>query len=259
MFCEKCGNKLDEGAKFCSACGAETSYNAAANEKPVRAKKQTKPGAPIGENFAEHGTKVTENIYLCTDGKYRWVYEFSMLKNPTILITVWKVLLLSFGIVYLIMLFFLLLDGIDKEGFLSLTGGFAAITGFFLFLGVIAYLIVAGQYGWKYMVLFTMDEEGVEHRQMQAQFDKAKAMGWLTVAAGIAAGKPAMVGLGLNNATRSSMSSSFAYVRKVKAVKRRNVIYVNELLDKNQIYAAKEDFDFVLDYILARVPDKAKK
>ena len=38
------------------------------------------------------GKKVSENIYLCPDGVYRWIYEFPMAKNPTILITVWKVL-----------------------------------------------------------------------------------------------------------------------------------------------------------------------
>ena len=33
------------------------------------------------------------------DGKYRWVYEVPMLKNPSILIDVYKVLGISFAIV----------------------------------------------------------------------------------------------------------------------------------------------------------------
>ena len=51
------------------------------------------------ESNLPHGEKVTENIWLCPDGVYRWSYEFNMLKNPTIIMTVWKVLGISIGIV----------------------------------------------------------------------------------------------------------------------------------------------------------------
>ena len=60
--------------------------------------KQIPSGIP-SENDA-----VTERIRLCPDGVYRWFYSFSMLKNPAQLFTVWKVLGLSFGIVYLFVL-----------------------------------------------------------------------------------------------------------------------------------------------------------
>mgnify|MGYP007070339844 CR=1 FL=1 len=61
-------------------------------------RREQEPGkTEIGAQLT--GQKVTENIYLCTDGRYRWVYEYQMLKNPTVLITVLKVFLLSFGIV----------------------------------------------------------------------------------------------------------------------------------------------------------------
>ena len=49
-----------------------------------------------------NGEKVTENVYLCPDGVYRWVYEFPMLKNPAILFTVWRVLLMSCAICVLL-------------------------------------------------------------------------------------------------------------------------------------------------------------
>ena len=37
----------------------------------------------------------SKNIVLCPDGKYRWYYEYPMLKNPVILFTVWKVVLIG--------------------------------------------------------------------------------------------------------------------------------------------------------------------
>ena len=42
-----------------------------------------------------------KEVRLCSDGKYRWVYEMNMLKNPTIFFTVLKVMMISLGIVWL--------------------------------------------------------------------------------------------------------------------------------------------------------------
>ena len=41
---------------------------------------------------------VGERVTLYPDGKYRWVCEVNMLKNPSILFDVWKVLGISIGI-----------------------------------------------------------------------------------------------------------------------------------------------------------------
>ena len=55
-------------------------------------------------------------------------------------------------------------------------------------------------------------------------------------------------------ATRDMSTSEFAKVKKVKANKALHTIWVNHLLERNQIYAEDADFDFVLQYILERVP-----
>ena len=44
-----------------------------------------------------HGVQASENIRPCPDGVYRWTYEFDMLRNPTIMFSVWKVLGIAFG------------------------------------------------------------------------------------------------------------------------------------------------------------------
>ena len=131
MFCENCGKELKPGARFCDACGAPVP-GPAAEDAPGAA--ETGPGtmnggfqggAPAGmpggfpgaapgmmqetgpgpDTFRENpengdpaavsGTRVTENVYFCPDGKYRWNYEFNMLTNPAILITTLKVMALS--------------------------------------------------------------------------------------------------------------------------------------------------------------------
>lgn len=203
------------------------------------------------------GKKVTENIWLCPDGVYRWVYEYPMLKNPTILFTVWKVLLVS-------CLICILLVGVPlmfTEGPAALAGigkGFGAAALVLVPLSILAYVILAATYGWKYVVLFEMDEEKVRHIQMEKQVKKAQAMGWLTAMAGLAAGSLSAAGAGLLASSKSTSTSSFSHVKSVKPDRARHVIRVNETLEHNQVYADDGDFDFVLQYILEHVEAKGR-
>ena len=60
-------------------------------------------------------------------------------------------------------------------------------------------------------------------------------------------------------AAQSPFITPFKKVRKIKALRRRHLIKVDELLTKNRIYVEDpEDYEFVLDYISKRCP-KAKK
>ncbi|MBO4872949.1 MAG: hypothetical protein J5496_06005 [Lachnospiraceae bacterium] len=203
------------------------------------------------------GTQVTKNIWRGDDGKYRWIYKFDMRKNPTILISVLRVVLLAFGIVLLFMLVAHLIEGVmtSFEEYWHFYRWMLVLLAVLLVLAVIAYLIAAKIFGWSYWVLITMDEEGVESRYMKQTFEKAQALGWLTAVVGLAAGNLTTLGAGLVSATRDVSTSVFAYVRKVKAVKRRHVIYVNQLLGHNQVYAESEDFDFVRSWIADHCPN----
>ncbi|MBR5640836.1 MAG: hypothetical protein IKW92_01740 [Firmicutes bacterium] len=199
-----------------------------------------------------NGEKVTENVYLCPDGVYRWVYEFPMLKNPAILFTVWRVLLMSCAIcVLLVGVPVMFTDGL---GGLTWSAKVILFTGLIIIaISVVAYLILAATFGWKYMVLFEMDDEKVVHIQMKKEVEKAEAIGWLTFMAGLATGSLTTAGSGLLAATKSTSTSIFANVKEVKANRAMHVIYVNQLLDHNQIYAEDADFDFVLQFIQERV------
>lgn len=243
MFCKFCGKELPDGSKFCSDCGAVL-------EAPEA--EQGMQTNDVSFGAMEGGRYVTPNIVLCEDGIYRWYYDFNMLKNPTILFTVFKVLGLSFGIVWLFVVILAAVDGDGLTGALKTTGAFLILMAVFAVIGSISYLIVAAMYGGSYMVLFEMNDREVTHIQMPKQFKKAEAIGWLTTLVGIAAGKPAMVGQGLLVASKSSSTSVFENVTTVKVRRRRNTIHVNQLLEKNQVYALPEDFDFVESFIQSR-------
>lgn len=237
MFCSSCGSECRAGDKFCPACGASL--------------EAVLPGeAPTANPL------FTDRVVRGSDGVYRWSYELHLLKNPTIFLLVWKIF---FFILLGIWGFILLLDLIDW--------GFSAehllknlqILGWFL-LGMtglvgISTLIYAAIMGGKYCVLFEMDEAGVNHRQVPAQAEKARQLGKLTVAAGLAGRRISTVSAGMA-AQRTEMYSDFSKVRRVKVYPRRELIKVNGLLQHNQVYAKGEDFGFVRDFILTHCKNR---
>ena len=120
-------------------------------------------------------------------------------------------------------------------------------------LSIVAYIILACIYGWKYCVLFEMNETEIRHIQMEKQYQKAQALGWLTAMAGAAAGKPGAAGTGLLAATKNVQATEFSKVRRMRSLRTFHTIKLDGLLNHNQIYAPSEDYDFVLDYISKRI------
>ena len=198
-----------------------------------------------------------KEIRLCEDGKYRWVYELNMFTNPTILFTVAKVL---GGVILGMWAFFGLILYVfpgDWEGLWGMTKALFFVLALMGILLILAYLVICWMYKGKYVVLFEMDQTQVVHTQLPRQFKRAQALGLLTALVGLASKRPTTAGAGLLAATKQSSTSEFKNVRKIKACPRRHLIKVNQPFNKNQVYASREDFDFVLEWIRARCP-KAK-
>lgn len=204
-------------------------------------------------------TPADSRVKFYPDGKYRWVYEVPMLKNPTILFDVYKVLGISFGIVWLFnVLLISCEDGLNLRNLWSFTSGFLILMLVFLVIGYLAYFIVAWYYGWKYIVLFTLDEKEVVHQMMPRQIEKAKVLGALTALVGSVAGKPGVMGAGVLAASRSTSTSVLANVARLVPRRSLHLIKVNQLLNKNRVFVPDEDFDFVYNFLCQHCP-KAKK
>ena len=191
-----------------------------------------------------------KEVRLCSDGKYRWVYEMNMLKNPTIFFTVLKVMMISLGIVWLFGLV-LGIGNMSLDYFLFWTKLTGIMIGIFFVLTIIGVLVTAAVLG-KYVVLFEMDEKEVTHIQMPRQVKKAEVIGLITALVGAMAKSPTTIGAGVLATAKTKSTSEFVNVRRVKARRRLNLIKVNQLLDKNQVYVADEDFDFVYNFIKSR-------
>ncbi len=191
-------------------------------------------------------------------GVYRWVYEFHLMKNPVIFLTVFKIMggLALLGV--LIMVGFNAVD-IGKgystwaDLFGSLKGGLLFILFWFVLVGV-GYTVYAAMHHWKYCVVFTMNNEGIEHRQMPEDYKKSEAIADLNIIAGFLTGNLTQIGIGLTS-QRDVLATDFKDVRSIQGMRAFSTIKVNEPLGKNQVYVDKEDYDFVYNYIVERCPN----
>ena len=194
-----------------------------------------------------------KSITKSENGTYRWYYEFDMLKNPMVIRTVFKIF---FYILLGLCIFLILLDIIEGNfGVTSLietTKAMGITAGILFGLSIISYFILAGIYGFKYCVLFEMNDEGIKHIQMEKQFKKAKALAWVEAIAGMASKNVTLAGSGLLAGTKNQLTTDFGKVKKVKVIKKHNTIKIDAPFSHNQIYVCDEDFDFVLNYINER-------
>lgn len=201
-----------------------------------------------------------ERVTLFPDGKFRWVYELNMLKNYSILFDLWKVFGITIGILVVFAFFMLLFSGdLDLDSIKGLGFGILIAAGIIFVLSIIGYFSYAAISGWKYVVLFIMDDQQVIHQQMPKQVKKAHAIGALTMLAGLASGNPSTIGTALLAQSRTSMSSSYGSVKKLIPQRGMNLIKVNETLEKNRVYVCDEDFDFVYQYLCTHCPNVKRK
>jgi len=234
MICSKCAQNNPEGSRFCENCGASLEIESPSGAATRQAaSQQVSPGIIKGE-----------------DDILRWVYEMNMWKNPTLVITIGKVLLLAALVPALLTFFLTLSDGLGVAILMSCQ--IMAIVAVFVGpLMLLAYPLVALINGGKYCVIFEMDENSIKHIQMQSQYQKNQVLQMLVVLGGAMAGNVQTTAAGMLAGSKQSLLSSFDKVKTITVNEKRHVIYVNEKLTRNQVYANPEDFGFVRDYLIS--------
>lgn len=205
------------------------------------------------EKSQEPKVKCDYRVKLYEDGKYHWLYDLNLLKNPAVLIDLFKVLGITVGIVaFIIVAMQACENGFQAEDMLFALELIAIMAGIMLVLGILGYLVYAAMSGWEYTAHFIMDENGVVHKQAPRAEKVSERIGCLTVIVALLTRKPGVAGSGMLAASRTTMTSNFSSVRNVKAIRRMNTIKVNERFEKNRVYVSDEDFDFVYDFISSR-------
>lgn len=198
-------------------------------------------------------TSVENNI----NESFSWKYDVNLFKDPTILVLIYKVLFLSCIICFfLVSCIAMCDDGIDGlSDIIPDTKTLLIITLIVIGVGFVGYFLYAVIMGGKYTIMFTMDQKHIVHEQIPKQAKKSQKISFLLVLAGLLAKRPTSVGTGMITAEHTKTISTFEDVILVKAVRRFNMIKVNEKFTKNRVYVNSDDYDFVLDFIIKHCPN----
>ena len=140
---------------------------------------------------------------------------------------------------------FFFVELFGSHNFVSVLQMGGIMAGILLVLSVLGYLLYAAIMGGSYCVVFTMDDEGILQEQQPKQAKKASIVADLLILAGIAAGRPGVVGMGMSSARRTSMYTTFKGTKKLTSLPKKNTIKLDSPMDHNRIWCDPEDFDFV--------------
>lgn len=152
--------------------------------------------------------------------KYRWTYEMSLFKNPTIFLTTAKAMGITVAVTVLIIgLISLFADGFSADAF--------------RFIGELT-LILCGK-----------------------QAKKAENIGFAAMIMGLLAHNRGAVSAGYTAGSRMTSTVEFDRVKKVTIDKKHSVIRIRSI-GWDQVYADGEDFDFVAGWIRNHVPETAE-
>ena len=194
-----------------------------------------------------------KNITIDENGKYVWEYEIDLNQNKVIFDLIMKILTGIFAFIVIVMTVVIAIDGsLDWEGLWFFLKIALPIFLFVYVLGFLSYRLYARSLGGFYHVRFEMDEEGISHIPMKREQEYSKNIGILSMLIGLFTRNVGQVGTGMYIATLENIYSRFSKVSSVKTDRKHDLINVNYMTLNNQIYVDKEDYDFVLDYIVSR-------
>ena len=219
-------------------------------------------------------TDFPSRVTLYEDGVYRWAYDLEMWRNRYLLKLIMKILLLLLGVPTLLVLAMLVNtlirlrgQGISGDRFmffirddlivLAVVGGL--LVGMIL-LTLLIYIIAAVVVHGKYHLCYQMDESAVALVRDPRKMDALNTFGTVVAVVGLAIGKPGdAMRIGSTLAVANNTGTSrFESTRRVKILPERDLLDLREWFGMNQIYVPGEDYGFVKDFILERIPQKAR-
>ena len=201
---------------------------------------------------------IKSEIVECRGGVRRWLYSLNLLKNPTVMLMIWKVFGILFAVIWVIVVLLRLKQPeFLWSGFLTMTRDFVLVLAIVFFFAALAYYIYALLLGGKLYVLMEMDEEGVRHTQVPKHYKKEQILGSIAHIDADAE-QPVPAAVGIMATAKTSMYCEFAKIKMVEIEPKRDRIKITQALGKNQLFAAPQDFEYVTQYVLARIPETAK-
>lgn len=199
-----------------------------------------------------------KNIMVNEKGQYVWEYEMNMYENRNVFDMIMKILTGIFLFIIVTLLILTCFNGIfDWDSLWFFLKIAVPIFLFVYLLSFLSYRFYAYSLGGVYHVRFEMDENGVNHIPMQREREYNRKIGILSMLVGMFTKNVGQVGTGFYVSTLANIYSSFDKVTSVRTDRKHDLINVNYVTLNNQVYADKEDYDFVFEYIVSHCP-KAK-
>jgi len=190
--------------------------------------------------------------------KYRWTYEMSLFKNPTVFVATAKAMGIAVAItIFIIGLISLFADGFSADSFRFVGELVLILGGIFAVLLVLGYLLYAAIMGGSVIVHFTMDEKEIVFVQDKKQSKKAETIGTAAMIMGTLAHNRGAVSAGYAASSRMTSTVEFDRVKKVTVDKKHSVIKIRSI-GWDHVYADGADFDFVAGWIRSHVPEAAE-
>lgn len=215
-----------------------------------------------------------DRVTLYEDGVYRWAYTMNMWKNRYMIRLIYKILVPLLGIPLLLVAAmavkngrYLLQQGIPREDLMSFMRGDmipiyvigGLLVGMLLLIEIIYAICALAMHGtWR--MCYEMDESAVALVRNPKTMQTMNTFGAVVGVIGLLAGKTSDVArIGGTLATINETGTSrFEFASRVKRVRKYDVLDMREFMSMNQIYVPGEDYDYVRDFILSRIPEKAR-
>ena len=202
--------------------------------------------------FADYNDDPLED-FRKEDGSYQWAYTVDLHKDLFMLEVVFIALGISFLLILGTMLFASGGRGIDLQTAAILLGCFLVIG----LIGLGSWWFVSAMYGWTSGMVFRMDEEGIDMRQVKDQAEKTELIAKAAALTGALTHNYGTMAAGLN--ASADAHSTFKNVTGISGERRRNRITVRSVMFFNMIYVDDDHYDAVFDYLVQHCPNARVK
>lgn len=207
-----------------------------------------------GMGKTEETKQAAPGVYICSDGKMRWAYDYNAWASPDRFLKLVRILLCVTVMAAAVCFLLTVSSGFKQSGIFALQVlGYGAAAS--LVLSAAGWAASASSGGGKYCVVFEMDEKGVNRVDMRSEYKRTEALAMLGV---VEQDGPGTAPLGVMAASKKSLYSEFRRVRCLRVRRKSHTIVMEARRAPNEIYAGREQFDFVLDYIRAHCKPDVK-
>ncbi len=189
---------------------------------------------------------------------YNWIYKLDMAGNRSLFRLICRIMVIitavPVGFVILLVLKDILFGSPDwtfiGEILLMLVGIIIVVA----LITQGCYYMLSKSYKGTYVMLFSMNDEGVTFTQTDDQQQINRWIGMFSSVASAASHSASFASGSFITAGSGRVTTRFVRVRKIQVCRSDNLINVSTLLTRNLVYADDEDFDFVKDYIISHCP-----